>query len=365
MYGSSIIQNRRLDRLRSSGTIGFNSFGLTLGKVSINTLRGKLYLLAMLPAKDGSGDVKQTRIPLGLFDAPADIKAAEKRRSILQRQVDTGTFDWEDWTETTRGITWRQAIDTLYRKRVVYGTCGEKTWEINYLGRLRQMPMGRVVTSQEIKRALGRYERDQCSYKEFFYLLKDLCVLINVSFPEMPVPTYGSVSKTIEVPSDEELVMWVQKAMDCLPDMGWAPGMMATYRLEPQEMDNCRFVDDKDRLWVDKSTKTGERIVIPVPREWVKLFDLRNEKRRTGHSPGYTTAKWLHDRRKKIEMPFKPYGARHAFAGRLWITGGAKLDIWTAAKIMGHSSAEHEKTYRNWIAPHTIATRAEEALFGE
>ena len=63
-------------------------------------------------------------------------------------------------------------------------------------------------------------------------------------------------------------------------------------------------------------------------------------------------------------MPFRPYGARHAFAGRLWKTGGAKLDIFTAAKLMGHSADEHEKTYRAWIAPNTIAERAEEALFG-
>ena len=90
---------------------------------------GKLYLLAMLPAKDGSDQVKQARIPLGLFDTPADRKVAEKRRSVLQRQVDTGTFDWDDWVERKKGTTWRQAIDRLYKKRVVYGRTGESTWE--------------------------------------------------------------------------------------------------------------------------------------------------------------------------------------------------------------------------------------------
>jgi hypothetical protein len=29
---------------------------------------------------------------------------------------------------------------------------------------------------------------------------------------------------------------------------------------------------------------------------------------------------------------------------------------------MGHSVAEHERTYREWIQPHTIAVKAEEAL---
>ena len=364
MHAPSITENCRLALFHKSATIGFNSSDFVLGKVSVNNLRGKLYLLAMLPAKDGSGGVKQMRIPLGLFDAPADHKIAEKRRALLQRQVDTNTFDWDDWTETTKGTTWKSAIDQLYRKRVVYGRTGERTWEISYMGRLRQMPMGKVVTTEEIKRALTRYERDTASYREFFYLLKDICDLISVTFPEAPVPTYGSKPPVLEVPSDKEIVEWVQKAMDYLPELGWTMGMMATYGLRDHEVPTCRFVDDKHRLWVDKSTKTGERIVVPVPREWVELFDLRNEKRRSGHSPGYTTAKWLHDRRKKIGMPFRPYSFRHGFAGRLWTTGGSKLDIYTASRLMGHSPSEHSKTYRAFLAPHTIADKAEEALFG-
>lgn len=357
---------RRLAQFHTSTTIHSSTFNLSLGKVSVNVLRGKLYLLAMRPAKDGSGDIKQARIPLGLFDAPADHKVAEKRRAVLQRQVDTNTFDWDDWSERTRGTTWRQAIDQLYRKRVVYGRTGESTWEVSYMGRLRQLPMGKVVTTQEVKKALDRYERDTASYREVFYLYKDICDLVGVRFPEAPVPTYGSKRKALEVPPDEELIEWVQKAADHMPEFGWTLGMMATYGLRPQEVDNCRFVDDKHRLWVDKNTKTGERIVVPVPREWVDLFDLRNEKRRpVGHAKSYSTAQWLHDRRKKIGMPFRPYSARHAFAGRLWTTGGAKLDIFTASRLMGHSTKEHESTYRAWIQPHTIADKAEEALFGD
>lgn len=364
MDGSSINLQSRLAWFHTSTTLDASGLGL-LGKISVNVKGDRLYLLGMLPARDGSDHLKQARIPLGLYDVPADHKVAEKRRALLQRQVDTNTFDWDDWREATRGTTWRQAIDQLYRKRVVYGRTGENTWQISYMGRLRQMPMGKVVTPQEIKRALSRYERETASYKEFFYLLKDICDLIGVKFPEMPVPLYGTKQKVLEVPSDEDLVMWVQRAMEALPEFGWTLGMMACYGLRPHEVDSCKFVDEKDRLWVDKNTKTAERIVVPVPREWVELFDLRNEKRRKPSPSGaYTTSRWLHDRRKAIGMPFRPYGARHAFAGRLWKTGGAKLDIFTAAKLMGHSVEEHEKTYRAWIAPNTIAERAEEALFG-
>lgn len=79
----SITSNCRLALFHQSATLHPNALDLALGKISINALRGKLYLLGMLPSKDGSGVVKQMRIPLGLFDAPADLKIAEKRRNQL------------------------------------------------------------------------------------------------------------------------------------------------------------------------------------------------------------------------------------------------------------------------------------------
>lgn len=108
--------------------------------------------------------------------------------------------------------------------------------------------MGKVVTTEEIKRAFTRYERDTASYREFFYLLKDICDLISVTFPEASVPTYGSKPPVFEVTLDKEIVEWVQKAMDYLPELGWTMGMMATYGLRDHEVDTCRFVDDKHRL---------------------------------------------------------------------------------------------------------------------
>ena len=56
------------------------------------------------------------------------------------------------------------------------------------------------------------------------------------------------------------------------------------------------------------------------------------------------------------------YSLRHAYAGRLWRVGGAKLDVATAARLMGHSPAVHEKTYRHHIDPYKIALRAQEAI---
>lgn len=328
-----------------------------MAKISVNSLRGRLYLLGRLPAKDGTTVLKQARIPLKLDDTPSNQRIADKRRAALQRQVDQGTFSWDDWVDPTKGTTWRQAIDALYRKRVVLGRTGHSTWETNYMGRLRQLPMTKVVTSTEVAAAIQKYDRDQCSYKELYYLLKDLCALISVPFPEVPVPTYGDV-KVIDVPSDAEIIDWVQAAP---PISGWYFGIMATYGCRPHEVDGSQFLDDQHTLQIPDDTKTGFRVVIPLYPEWVELFDLRNERRRTvqwksGMGP------WLYNERKKLGINYKPYSLRHAFAARLWREGGSQMDIYTAARLMGHSVKEHERTYRAHIAPHTVATSALDAI---
>jgi integrase len=331
-------------------------------KVSVNSQRGRLYLLCRLPHRhEKEGPLRQQRLTLGLDDTPSNRKVADKRRIELQRQIDLGTFAWSDWIEPSKGVSWRQAIELLYRKRVVNGRTGQNTWEISYMGRLRQMDMSAVVTTEGVAKALAKYERDTASYKEFFYLLKDLCRLVPVAFPEVPVPTYGLTSSAPDVPSDEEIVALLAR-ID--PELAWHLGVMATYGLRPHELDKCEFICDKHRLMVADDTKTGGRIVVPCPLEWVDKFNLRSERRRLQEvDKADSTSKWLYARKKTYDIEFKPYVLRHSYAGRLWRTGGPRLDIYTAARLMGHSVKVHEKTYRAWITPYTIAEKAEESLY--
>lgn len=330
-----------------------------MGKASVNAQKGRLYLLAKLPRKNGDGWTPQ-RIPTGLPDTPANRKVAEKRRALLQKEIDHNTFEWRDWVETeTKGVTWKRAIEALYKKRVVLGRTGQTTWDINYMGRLRQVDMTKVVTAREMADFVCRWGVATCSYKEAYYLAKDICNLIALPFPDLQLPRYSKDALT-DVPEDHEIIEWVQRAD---PELAWALGMMATYGLRPHELDDCEFIDLKHRLKVPDETKTGFRTVIPFPADWVDLFELRSERRRVKTSTRtHATSQWLSARRLKLGFPYKPYSLRHAFAGRLWAFGGSHLDVFTAARLMGHTVAIHEKTYREWIQPHTIAVKAEEAL---
>lgn len=324
---------------------------------SVNVARGRLYLLAKVPRRDGAPGLQQTRIALKMDDTPTNQRTAQKLLQTLEKQLAAGTFEWAYWIDDAAGgVTWREAISRLYRKKVVLGRTGPSTWETNYMGRLRQIPPSTVVTTQSLAAALQRYDRGTCSYKELFYLLKHIAQLVAVPFPEVPVPTYTQ-AELVEVPTDAEIIDWVEGAP---APASWYLGMMATYGLRPHEIEGAVLID-RDYCQVAEATKTGFRTVIPVPRDWVERFGLRD--RRVRERPT-DVAKWLSRVTRAEGHPWRPYALRHAFAARLWRDGGGRLDVYTAARLMGHTAGQHTKTYRAHIQPHQVAEAAERALGG-
>ena len=328
---------------------------------SISTQRQRLYLLASVPRRDGAPGLQQTRIALKLDDTPVNRRAAAKQLQTLERQLAACTFEWAYWLDQEQGLTWREAIARLHRARVVLGRTSESTWEVNYMGRLRQIPPASIVTTDSMATALQRYDRTTCSYKELWYLLQHLSRLVGVPFPELPVPTYGQ-AELVEVPTDGEILGWI----DATPQPArWYLAMAATYGLRPHEIEGAVLID-RDYCQVAERTKTGFRTVVPLPREWVERFNLHDRQHRTG--PRISTrpdavSKWL----SKISrgVPWRPYALRHAYAGRLWKQGGSRLDLYTAARLMGHTPQQHARTYRAHIQPHQVAEAAERALLGE
>ena len=77
MDESSINLQSRLALFRSSITLVSNVSDFSLGKISINVKGDRLYLLGILPARDGNDQMKQARIPLGRYDVPADYKVVD------------------------------------------------------------------------------------------------------------------------------------------------------------------------------------------------------------------------------------------------------------------------------------------------
>lgn len=330
---------------------------------SVNSHRGRLYLLATLPRRDGTPGKAQARIPLGLADTAPNRRAAERRRQELERQLQAGTFSWANWSEREQSTTWRVAIERLRRQKVELGRTRQVTWDENYGRRLGRLPPDEAVTTASIAAAMMRYERSSSAYRELGHLLRHIAKIADVEFPELPASTYR-MARPVAVPSDEEIVAWVQAA----GPSAWHFGMMAAFGLRPHEIEGAVLID-RDRCQVQHGTKTGFRTVVPLPRQWVELFELRQRRERprlagVPDSPS-AVAKWLSRETKRIGVPWRPYALRHAYAGRLWRLGGARLDLFTAARLMGHSAGQHARTYRAHVDPHQVAETAERALMGE
>ena len=332
---------------------------------SISSYRERLYVLGRFPNKDGSDGVKQSRIATGLSDTPANRKVVEKQVKKINAQLKNGTFDWAEWEtrRTAHGTTWRQAISKLHHQKCVLGTVKDSTWNENYMGSLKLLPPGELVTTESIEKALSKWERGTYTYKKVTGLLKSIAVLCDVKFPEVPVPTYTKKAVALkDVPTDQEIVDWVLSAEQ---PYRWFWGMAATYGLRPHEIEVAEMIQ-KDYLQVPEETKTGFRTVIPVRREWVDLFGLRDKQERAidhrNDERSDAVSQMLTKARLRMKIKWTTYTLRHAYAGRLWLEGGSKLDVFTAAKLMGHSMKEHVETYRAFIDPNQVAAVAEAAL---
>ena len=122
-----------------------------MGKASVNAQRGRLYLLAKLPKKNGDGWT-QTRIPmLACLIRPSTGRWRTSAEYCSKRKSTTTPLSGPTGkTPTTRERPGSKRLKQLYKKRVILGRTGEDTWNTNYMGRLRQANMTKVVNSREV-----------------------------------------------------------------------------------------------------------------------------------------------------------------------------------------------------------------------
>lgn len=114
--------------------------------------RSGLYLRGTLPARDGSGRRKQTRIPLGLKATPASLPEAEAAALRLGRELLVGAFSWAAWapqratpepassprTREAAEATLRAYLEGRYDDSARLANAWSATWGYT----LRQLPDG-------------------------------------------------------------------------------------------------------------------------------------------------------------------------------------------------------------------------------
>jgi hypothetical protein len=147
------------------------------------------------------------------------------------------------------------------------------------------------------------------------------------------------------VPSDIEISKIREKILD--PQWRWVFGILAAYGLRPHELFYLDF-SKMPILIVQAGTKTGHRLVYPMPGRWVEEWDLaethplEKPEEKANKYIGQRIAKKFHS----LELGIVPYGLRDAYAIRAAVLG---IDSAIASKWMGHSLEVHYRSYLRFI----------------
>jgi len=331
-------------------------------KISIQIQNDFLHLQATLPPKPKAGEnltqlqkASQKRTQQKIFPHlrlnPEGVKLAEALCREISGRLLQNTFDWLDyWTPPVEKSTVVTVAELIEAFKVEYFTDRDSpalrhTWDKHYLQAYKRLPQDEPINIDMLIECLNVHNTETRSRVVYFNALNKL-----VKFAELDYDlskwkgTYSSKNlKVREIPNDDEIIRLVQGIKN--PKWRWIYGMMATYGLRPHEAWNCDL--DLPITKVHESTRTGARVVFPVPAEWTTLFDLG-----AGSPPPMKVKNNCDygDRACKFgrvnNLPI-PYTFRHAYALRM-IHAGVPDSV--AASWMGHDLVVHNKSSQRWLS---------------
>lgn len=361
-------------------------------RVTIRESSGCLQLRATLPIKPGDQDArgtgrKQYNITLGIPANFDGLKTAEEEAYELGKLIARKTFTWNDKYLGQEAI--KKDLRTIgellakfeeeYFKTHKRTTKSEHTF-FYYFSRIKRYTnVEDLATGENLIHAIERIDKEWAKYNA----ARAISVFCQIFQIEINLTSHAKVpeSNYRHIPTDKEIVAGFYKFDEYLHHRGkqvnhevknswqlwrWSYGMLAVFGLRPRELfinpDIDWWLSDEnvDLTWkVDKECKTGDREALPLYREWVEEFDLRNPQYlemlageiRKKNQDNYAEITALIQRIswwfRKIGLDFQPYNLRHAWAIRAHILG---VPIKAAADNLGHSVQVHTQTYQRWFS---------------
>ena len=364
-------------------------------RVTIRESNGCLQLRATLPIKPGDADInntgkKQYNLSLNIPANLDGLKTAEEEAYELGKLIARKTFIWNDKYLGNLGndgikkelITIGDLLakfEDEYFKSHKRTTKSEHTF-FYYFSRIKRYTNADdLANSQSLINAIDQIDKEWAKYNA----VRAISVFSQVFKIEINLTNYAKVpeSNSRNIPTDKEIVTGFYKFDEYLNHRGkqvnqdvkdswqlwrWTYGMLAVFGLRPREL----FVNPHIHWWlsdenidltwkVDQDCKTGEREALPLYKEWIDEFDLRNPKylemlaiaisKKDQNNHAEITAliqrvSWWF---RKIGLDFKPYDLRHGWAIRAHILG---IPMKAAADNLGHSVQIHTKTYQRWFS---------------
>ncbi|MBD0261178.1 MAG: DUF3596 domain-containing protein [Tolypothrix sp. Co-bin9] len=384
------------------------------GKASIQVDKNSLRI--RLPRHLYQG--KQKYLSIGLADTPENRSRAEAKLITIQRDIDYNEFDatLEKYRtvakintatsitsianpnsnqlttqEVLSELTVKQMLETFSSK---YFFTRKRNRQSQYTFRQHELAILRAfnfkdnldfyLSKQDVYEAIALTKSGSSMRIKTVSSLKVFCNIFKFDYDFQGL-TQGYEPVPRNLPTDEEITeAWhkIKVKGRCCPKKflentecwGWIFGVIATYGLRPHEVlaidHNKSFQPPYYQLYINEviteGTKTGSRVVFPIPLEWVHLFDLTNpktsyiEKHRDRFKRSIKLFSSLLAERVDFKgIAFPPYHLRHRYAVRGHELG---FPIDDMARWMGHSVTMHTQTYQRNLGENTHFIAYEDGL---
>lgn len=361
-------------------------------KVTIRESNGSLQLRATLPIKPGDKDSngtgrKQYNISLNIPSNLDGLKTAEEEAYELGKLIARKNFEWNDKYLGNEAIKKEfktigellEQFEEEYFKTHKRTTKSEHTF-FYYFSRTKRFTNSKnLATAENLISSIEQIDKEWAKYNAA-RAISAFCMTFKI---EIDLSKYSQMpeNNSRNIPTDAEIADGIIKFENYLNNRGnqvnqnvqdswqlwrWTYGMLAVFGLRPRELfinpdiDWWLSEENTDLTWkVHKNSKTGEREALPLHRQWVEDFDLRNpkylemlgsaiaKKDNTNHAEITALTQRVSWWFRKIGLDFKPYDLRHAWAIRAHILG---IPIKAAADNLGHSVQVHTQTYQRWFS---------------
>ncbi|MBF2003931.1 MAG: site-specific integrase [Chlorogloeopsis fritschii C42_A2020_084] len=394
--GSSLQAKQQREHMRAKVLQELEKVNLRLKsaktKVTIRESNGSLQLRATLPIKPGDKDTRRTgRKQYNLsLNIPANLdglKTAEEEAYELGKLIARKTFEWNDKYLAKEAIkkdlkTIGELLETFaeeYFKTHKRTTKSEHTFFYYFSRTQRYTNPQDLATAENLISSIERIDKEWARYNAA-RAISAFCQTFNIA---IDLSKYSRMPdrNSRNIPTDAEILSGINKFEEYLNTRGsqvnqdvkdswqlwrWTYGMLAVFGLRPREIfinpdiDWWLSPENADLTWkVHKDCKTGERQALPLHKEWIDEFDLRNpkylemlataisKKDKSNHADITALTQRVSWWFRKIGLDFKPYDLRHAWAIRAHILG---IPIKAAADNLGHSVQVHTQTYQRWFS---------------
>lgn len=323
-----------------------------LNKIKIKQRGSRLILRATLPPKPGHGQLaRQYTISTGLPANSEGLQIALIEAQKIEGDLIYGRFSWsEDQDKLTVAIAIQKFEDYHWQKREK--TVNTKnTYKYDYLNHFLYLPQDKLLTADLLVKAVKTTAPDSRKRRGMAIAYG---ALLNYFEIENDLSSYkGNYAPTKKriIPSLEDIDRYY--AMNKSPQWRWVFGIIACYGIRPHEifhLDCSMMMEFPPVLMVGDKTKTGSRLVYPLPdetraREWKLHEAILPNIDVTGKSNMQLGQK-ITQHFWEAKIP-SPYHFRDAYA----IQGAVRhCSPALVAQWMGHDLKTHYQKYLRHIS---------------